>query len=252
MDENRETVIKSLQKALLVLNCFADSPLLGVTEISNRLGLYKSNVHSILSTLKAMDSIEQDPDTGKYRLSIAVFTLSSAVGANYLISKIAQPFMQELADQVGERIFLGVPKGDRMVYLDSAYPKDSFNLMRVITGVYADLYCTAIGKGMLAHYPADAIERYLSRPFKAYTEYTITDPEALREELRATRLRGYAIDNMGHEFGVRCVAMPIFDKQGALEAGISISGPASRIPPERLETLAITLKMYVTQIEARL
>ena len=100
MDENRETVIKSLQKALLVLNCFADSPLLGVTEISNRLGLYKSNVHSILSTLKAMDYIEQDPDTGKYRLSIAVFTLSSAVGANYLISKIAQPFMQELADQL--------------------------------------------------------------------------------------------------------------------------------------------------------
>ena len=252
MTENRETVMKSLQKALTVLNCFVESPLLGVTEISEKLGLYKSNVHNILTTLKSMDYIEQDSESGKYRLSVAVFALSRAVGANYMISKIALPYMQELSDKVGERVFLGVPLEDRMVYLDSAYPRASFNLMRMITGVYADLYCTAIGKAMLAYFPQPRIDAYLQREFPAFTEYTITDPDRIAAEIQTTRIRGFAIDDMEHEFGVRCVAMPIFNRQGNLEAAISISGPASRMTLQKLESYAITMKLYITRIEERL
>lgn len=250
--KDNEVKMKSLQKALLVLNCFTQSPLLGVSEISEMLGLYKSNVHNILSTLKAMNYVEQDTSSGKYRLSVAVFALSRAVGSTYSIAKIASPFMQELSDKIGERVFLGIPQGEQLVYLDSAYPKNSFNLMRVITGVTADLYCTGIGRAMLAFYPQEEIDAYLERPFKAYTNYTITDPQRLREELIATRQRGYSIDDMEHEFGVRCVGMPIFNKSNAVEAGLSISGPASRLPKEKLEEYAILMKLYVTQIEERL
>ena len=85
MVDNNEIKVKSLQKALEILNLFTVKPVLGVTEISEYFGIYKSTVHNILSTLKAMEYLEQDEETGKYRLGIQVFTLSKALGV-YLIS----------------------------------------------------------------------------------------------------------------------------------------------------------------------
>ena len=109
MIDNSEIKVKSLQKALEILNLFADKPVLGVTEISEYFGIYKSTVHNILSTLKAMEYLEQDEETGKYRLGIQVFTLSKALGDTYSITKIAGPYMQELSNITTERVYLAVP-----------------------------------------------------------------------------------------------------------------------------------------------
>lgn len=252
MGEKPEAKMKSLQKALSVLDCFAEKPVLGVTEISEKLGLYKSNVHSILTTLKSMNYLEQDEESGKYRLSVAVFNLTRALTTTFAISKISLPFMQELSDRINERVFLAIPVDDEALYLDSTYPKESFSLMRIITGDRAKMYCTGVGRAMMAHLPEERIDEYLQRPLKRYTDYTITDPNELRKELKRTRIRGYSIDNMEHEFGVRCVGMPIFNKYGKLEGGISISGPADRLSEERLNEYAIILKTYITKIEERL
>ena len=108
MIDNSEIKVKSLQKALEILNLFADKPVLGVTEISEYFGIYKSTVHNILSTLKAMEYLEQDEETGKYRLGIQVFTLSKALGDTYSITKIATPYLQELSNQTRERVYLAV------------------------------------------------------------------------------------------------------------------------------------------------
>ena len=99
--EGTEVKIKSLQKALQVLECFVEKQPLGVTEISEKMGLYKSNVHNILSTFKAMDYLEQDPDTGKFRLGTAVFALSRALRENLDISRIVVPFMRRIAEEAG-------------------------------------------------------------------------------------------------------------------------------------------------------
>ena len=86
MAENNEIKVKSLQKALEILNLFTEKPVLGVTEVSEYFGLYKSTVHNILSTLKAMEYLEQDEETGKYRLGIQIFNLSKALGDTYSIT----------------------------------------------------------------------------------------------------------------------------------------------------------------------
>lgn len=91
MSEEREIKVKSLQKALEILGCFVEKQPLGVTEISEKLGLYKSNVHNILMTFKAMDYLEQDPETGKFSLGTAVFTLSRALKESLTISKVVLP-----------------------------------------------------------------------------------------------------------------------------------------------------------------
>ena len=153
---------------------------MGVTEISEYFGIYKSTVHNILSTLKAMEYLEQDEETGKYRLGIQVFTLSKALGDTYSITKIAGPYMQELSNITRERVYLAVPYREEVLYLDAMYPAESVELMRSILGERAQMYCTGIGKAMLANMNERAIDEYLnSHELKAFTENSITDKEAV-------------------------------------------------------------------------
>ena len=189
MADNNEIKVKSLQKALEILNLFTVKPVLGVTEISEYFGIYKSTVHNILSTLKAMEYLEQDEETGKYRLGIQVFTLSKALGDTYSITKIATPYLQELSNQTRERVYLAVPYRSEVLYLDSMYPADSVELMRSILGERAQMYCTGIGKAMLANMNERTIEEYLAtHELKAFTENSITDKEEFRQELLRMRL----------------------------------------------------------------
>ena len=97
------------------------------------------------------------------------------------------------------------------------------------------------------------IQDYLSKhELKAFTENSITDKEILKNELIRTRQRGYAIDEMEHEFGIKCMAMPIFDRNKKVYAAISISGLAPHFTEEQISEWAILLKKYVNKIENRL
>ena len=252
MAENNEIKVKSLQKALEILNLFTEKPVLGVTEVSEYFGIYKSTVHNILSTLKAMEYLEQDEETGKYRLGIQVFNLSKALGDTYSITKIAGPYMQELSNHTGERCYLAVPYRQEVLYLDAMYPADSIELMRSILGERAEMHCTGIGKAMLANLSEEEISAYLQKKLTVYTDHTISDPVQLKAELEATRQRGYAIDDMEHEFGVKCVAMPIFDKTHKLYAAISVSGLAVHFTDRQIQEWALLIKKYVAKIENRL
>lgn len=253
MTDNSEIKVKSLQKALEILNYFTEKPVLGVTEISEHFGLYKSTVHNILSTLKAMEYLEQDEASGKYCLGLQIFNLSKALGDTYSITKIAMPYMQELANQTGERVYLAVPYRMEVLYLEAMYPADSVELMRSLLGERAQMYCTGIGKAMLANMTEDEIQDYLSNhKLEAFTENSITDKDRLYHELLRTRQRGYAIDDMEHEFGIKCIAMPVFNRSGAIYAAVSISGLAPHFTEDNISNWAILLKKYVRKIESRL
>ncbi len=235
--EEGEIKVKSLQKALTILNCFVKKSRLGVTEISELLDLNKSNVHNILTTFQAMNYLEQDPESGKYQLGLGILELCQSVGDRFNIRKVMMPYMQEIADATGEVVYLAVPRDDEMVYLEAMHPVESYNMMRVILGEHAKMYCTGIGKAVLAHLPETVVENYITRGLIAFTENTITDPDVLREDLAVTRERGYSVDNMEHEFGVKCVGMPVFNRRGELLAAVSVSGPSLRFSAGRIEDI---------------
>jgi IclR family KDG regulon transcriptional repressor len=247
-----EPKVKSLQKALTILNAFTREPQLGVTEISEKFGLNKSNTYNILSTFCAMDYLEKDELTGKYKLGFGVFSLCQSVGDNMNIRKIAMPFMQEIADLTGEMVYLAVPHGDEVIYLEAMYPVNAFNRMREIIGEHARMYCTGIGKAMLACLPEAERDEYLCRPLERFTENTITEKEALRREMKLTRSRGYSIDNMEHEYGIKCVGMAILDRRGRVEAGISVSGPSLRFSDERIARIVEIMSQRVDKIRERM
>ena len=250
--EQEEIKNKSLKKALDILNCFTYKSTWGVTELSEKLHLNKSNVYDIVTTLKAMDYLEQEDDTSRYKLGLQVFTLSKAMADSFAIIRIAMPYMQELANITNQRVYLAIPHKEEIVYLEATYPKESIDLMRSILGERAPMYCTGLGKVILANMPAEYQEKYTKRKLIAFTDRTITDRNKLLEELKTTKQRGYAVDNMEHEFGIKCVALPIFDKNGQIYAAMSISGVAEHFTDKKIEDWALLGSKYVRDIHDRL
>lgn len=166
MENNGEIKVKSLQKALEILNCFAVKQPLGVTEISEKLGLYKSNVHNILVTFTAMEYLVQDPESGKFRLGPEVMMLSRAFRENLDITKIAVPVMREIANEVQELVYLAVPKGEDMLYLEAVSPENQRLVTKSVTGECSKMYCTSVGKAVLATMSEEDRESIFRRNWK--------------------------------------------------------------------------------------
>ncbi len=141
-----------------ILGCFVEKQPLGVTEISEKLGLYKSNVHNILMTFKAMDYLEQDPETGKFSLGTAVFTLSRALKESLTISKVVLPYMHQIAKEAGELVYLAIPHEDEVVYLEAVYPEGQMLPGRSVTGERSKMYCTSVGKVILSQMTDEEVE----------------------------------------------------------------------------------------------
>ncbi|RKN80538.1 IclR family transcriptional regulator [Paenibacillus ginsengarvi] len=246
-----EIKVKSLFKALRIMDCFTvDSPELGITEISEQLGLYKSNVHNIVDTFVKAGYLEQNPENEKYRLGFKLLELGNVISSNMNIRRLTLPYMQEMSDYANETVYLGMPSDTDVIYLDSASPKNQIS-SRSMLGVKAPLYCTGIGKAMLAFLPAEVAKAVCAKPLKKHTDQTITDTSALLDELEAIRLRGYSIDNMEHEYGIKCIGMPILNKKKQVVAGISVSGPSLRFEDDKMRDYALKLKEIVRSIEEK-
>lgn len=247
MDE--EIKVKSLQKAMRVLECFLEHKEMGISEIAARLGLYKSSVYNIVSTFEAMDYLRQNPDTSRYSLGVKLCEYSRAISDSFSVSKIALPYMQEIANRVREHVYLGQPYQDEVLYLEAIHPIENIEMMRSLMGLRVKMYCTGLGKALMAFLPPERVNLCCREPLKRFTDNTITDPVRLKEELALIRSRGYAVDDMEHEYGIKCVGVPIFDKAGQVCAAMSVSGPSLRFGQERILELAQMLKEYAYKIQ---
>ena len=251
MGREGEVKVKSLQKAMEVLECFIQKQPLGVTEISEKLGLYKSNVHNILMTFTALGYLTQDDETGKFHLGVSVMTLSRAFREGLDITRVAVPFMREIANEAGELIYLTIPKDDSVIYLEGISPDHQRMVSKSVAGEDCKMYCTAVGKAMLASMPKE-VEKCISGKLEAYTENTITDKKSLLEEIEKTRIRGYGIDDMEIMFGIKCVGVALLNHDGKVEGGLSISAPSLRMSDEKIELYANILKEYAAKIQKML
>jgi DNA-binding IclR family transcriptional regulator len=162
------------------------------------------------------------------------------------------PFVQKLSVAVKETTHVGVLQGTSIIYLDNLEPNRRV-CNTVKTGSSNPVYCTALGKAILAFQPDRVVERIISDiRFVPLTGNTITSKEALLSSLRMVRRRGYAIDNEELEAGVRCVAAPLLDESDFAIAAISASGPVSRVPVQRIPGIASQVQRCCTAIRSSL
>lgn len=230
--------INSVVKAIRILQLFGrDEPCLSLGEISMRMGLGKSTTHNLLSTLVACKLIEKGED-GRYALGTEIIALTQAVRINIELRDLAAPLLRRLAETVKESVYLAVLDDNRALYIYAIESSDRL-LARSAVGDRAMLHCTSVGKAILSALPAAQLEKIVSEVgLPAYTEKTITNMDALREELAATAERGYSIDCGEHEANYYCIGAPIFDRRGHGIAACSVSGTDPAIIGSRLADIS--------------
>ena len=231
-------VNKSLYKALRILDCFSEAkPVWSVSELSRTLGIGKSSVSTMLALLAEMDFVQQSPTTRRYELGLRCLELGYLASSRLVIRDYAYPYLEPLLHR-NRIIYLGTLYHNEVLYIEALFPAQRrINYSSI--GRRAPLYCTAIGKALLAHTSSTYIEGYIDNTeLKANTENTITHPNKLREELDLTRQRRYATDRQEREPGIQCVGVPIFNADGALLAALSISGPSSEITLDNMPEVA--------------
>jgi len=246
--------IHSVHKAFDVLEAFDfQHEELGVSELARRLALHKNNVFRLLATLETRGYIEQNKRTGSYRLGLKTFEVASVFLHHLGIRRQADSVLQELVRRCNESAYLAVLDGAQVVYIcmhDTSHP------VRVLSrlGRRLPAHCTASGKCQLAFESEDRLEDiFRAYTFERLTENTITRYEDLVAHLKEVARRGYAIDNEEWESGVRCVAAPVRDYTHRVVAALGLSGPAVRLPVERLETELVTLvKEAAARVSQRL
>lgn len=248
-----EPKVKSLQKALDILNCFTvHNPELGVTEISTMLGFQKSTVYNILATFEQEGFTEQDPVTRKYRLGLRLLQLSNVVRSGLGLRRVALPVMERAMNKFQETVHLAIEQDGQVVYIESVQPPDR-SVSRLATGKTAPMHCTGVGKAILAFAPDAKVDEVIKvHGLKAFTANTLTTVDTLRAELTLIRRQGYAMDNMEHEWGIRCIAVPIREENGRIKASMSISGPSDRLPVDQIHQVAEPMKQLGLEISRRL
>ena len=249
-----EPKVSSLAKALRVLDCFSvEQPELGVTEISEKLGIGKSNAHNIISTYCQTGYLRQLPNrkyTLGYRLLEHAFIINQHLGYPHAVYDL----LFEAAERTGQVVYFGIPYETDVLYLYVAHPIARMKELpyREICGERALLCTTGIGKAILANLPPEEWLSRIPETIPAHTPQTITDPAQILQELQATRERGFSIDNCEHEANVRCTGMPVYNARGRLVAGISSSGPAQVMTDRKLQVCADILLDITQRIRERL
>lgn len=250
MQDARSSKIQAVDRAVAILRCFKEKPKLGITELSRLMDLPTSTVFGIVNTLAADGMLSRDPASNKYELGIEVYLLS--LYSNRNLRTIVLPYLRRLVDEFGETANLVVHDGTHAIYVEKM---ESPHAMRIctVTGQRLPFYCCAVGRAILAFLPEEGIRAALdSYDYRPYTDNTPRDAAAVRRQLEQIRTQGYCMDDEEFEPGIVCFGAPILSPQGTPVAGISVSGPATRLQREAQTEIVERLREYARDIAAAL
>lgn len=228
-------MVQSVQRAAALLRSFTktDSEL-GVTTLSQQLGLHKSTVSRLLSTLEQEGFVEQNLETGKYRLGLGLVTLAGIVLEQINLRQVAQPYLNALAEQTQETVNAVVLIDNECMNIEGVpSPRPIQYVGRI--GRRTPAHCTSAGKVLLAYLPSEERHDFLPDILSRFTDKTVVDRRILEQDLTQIRQQGYAITHEEHQESLSAVAAPIYDHSGRVIAAITVSGPTYRIGPGDIE-----------------
>ena len=244
--------ITALQRGLRLLQLFGESPQgLTAKQVASRSRLPVSTVHRFLVNLENAGYLNCSRD-GVYQLGIACFAIGQAALGQLDLRRVSLPYLEELNRQTRETIHLTLRHGLLAVYIEKL---DSPEQLRIYSriGAAVPLYCTAVGKIMLAYMPDEERERVLPQlGLKRFTTNTVGNLQELAAELYRVRKNGYACDLEEHELHIRCIAAPVWDHEGKVNASVSITAPMVRMTVTRLRQLAPVIQTAGLQISRAL
>lgn len=234
----RGEFVQSLARGLALLDSLAEMPGgIALIDLCQRVGLSTSTAHRLLTTLEEHRYVRCDPGTRRWSIGVQAFIAGNGFAKARSLVEMARPQMHALMEESGETANLAVLDGVEVVFLAQV---ECRQMMRALAfpGMRVPPHCSAPGKALLAMLPEPVLAEVLRRRgLPRFTPRTITTLYRLREALEQTRAQGYAVDDQEHALGLRCVAAVVYDENRQPAGAMSLSGPAVRIPDERLAAL---------------
>ena len=243
--------VQSVERIFQLIESLAAHPAgAGLQRLAQDTDLAKSTVHRLLASLVSLGYAAQD-ENGRYRLTLKMFELSSGIVNSMDIMDVAKVHLERLAQRTGEAVHLVIRDGQDIVYI---YKTESGPMrMSSRVGLRSPLYCTGVGKAILATLPPEEVTNIWQHTTpQKLTTLTIVEFDALQAQLAEVRTNGYAIDDEENELGVRCVAVAIPGVGGRADSAFSISGLAPYMTPERIRRIATLAQDARTDIMADL
>lgn len=219
-------------------------------DLAAAIGLSKPATFNLLKTLEVEGLVAKDP-AARYRLTWGVYELGSAVVRSANLSRVSRIHLDRLAEETGEAVLLGILDERTVLYIDRGQAGDSFAMVANV-GRRSPLHTNASGKVLLAGQSREFIDGILDSPLERHTDYTITDPGRLREELDNVRRDGFALCEQEQEAGLSSVSVPVVDYTGSTVAALTVAAPSQRIDRNSIPALCNILRREALAISAQM
>lgn len=237
-DKSAQNTIKSLDRAMEVLEHLSETSGATLSKLSGDLGQAPASVYRVLYTLEARGIVDFDASAQTWHIGAGAFLIGSRFLRRTSLVERARPVLRSLMQATGETANLGVAQNGLVLFVSQVETHATIRAF-FAPGTMSPMHASGIGKALLAQMDADQVAQILdSQGLERFTGYTLVERGALLADLAHSRTRGYAIDAEEKNIGMRCIAAPIFDVHGEAVAGISVSGPSSRIPDHVIAGMA--------------
>jgi DNA-binding IclR family transcriptional regulator len=228
----------SLIKGFKVIELLSEHQEMSVTEVSNRLGMNKSSVHRLLSTLVTLGYAGRNPLNKQYRLTSKLFEIGSRTSGLLTLEEAATEIMERLSEKTLETINLAILDKGEVIYIKKIESQQPLR-MDLSVGTRLPPNCTSLGKALIAHLPKGQLKDLLNgSTIMKMTSKSITESRKLRAELASVRELGYAVDNEEFSAGIRCVSAPIWGADHEVIGAVSIAGPSLRFTEREIKKYA--------------
>jgi len=237
-DKTDQNTIKSLDRAMMVFEYLSEFPGKTLSALASELGQSPATVYRILTTLEGRGLVEMDTAEQAWHIGPRAFVIGATFLKRTSLVERARPVLRKLMEDTGETANLGVEQGGSVLFVRQVETHESIRAF-FPPGTLSPMHASGIGKALLAEMDEARLDRVFAKAKpETFTENTITDIDAMRRELSGIRVRGFSIDGEEKTLGMRCIAAAVFDINQEAIAGISVSGPTSRIRPRQIPALS--------------
>ncbi|MCP5073989.1 MAG: IclR family transcriptional regulator [Rhodobacteraceae bacterium] len=242
-----QTIIQSLDRALDILAELSRADSVSLTELSLITRQSPSTVYRVLSTFARHGMAEADANQ-QWRIGPGAFRIGSRFLRQSNLLDASRPIMRDLMQSTQETANLGIDDNGQVLFLSQTETSQTIRAF-FPPGTRNPLHSSGIGKAILAWYAPERVAAIVANHgLKRFTDTTITDPDDLSEDLARARQKGYAFDNEERTNGMRCIAAPVFDPFGEPVAGLSVSGPGFRIPPNAVSEIGAKVRAAANEL----
>jgi len=250
-DATPQNTIKSLDRALHVLSQLARLENATLTGLAQELDESPATVYRVLTTFQGHGIVEIDEAAQTWHVGPNAFLIGSGFLRRTSLIERSRPVLRQLMEATGETANLGIENDGEVLFVSQVETHASIRAF-FPPGTKSPAHASGIGKALLAHFPQDRLDRVLSRTLEGFTPHTLTAPDALVADLGLIRARGYSVDNEERNEGMRCIAAPIRNAYGETIAGISVSGPTSRVGTDQIDAFAQKVQEAAEAVSASL